>query len=137
VKLLCWYSSKKERVEVVCFGIESAGNTSKDAAQGIDYSLKLFEYNNDGIRHDLDSSITDAGGGGTNLSLVKALEEVERVAHNYNYNWVNCALPAMNLMLQCPIEGVLGSGGLKKRTFMQMLHTSYTLKSLLGLQPPA
>ena len=71
-------SSKKERVKVICFGIESAGNTSKAAAQGVDHSLKLFEYNNDGIQFDLDSSTTDAGGGGTNISLVKALEEVER-----------------------------------------------------------
>ena len=95
-----WYSSKKERVKAICFGIESAGNTSKDVAQGINHSLNLFEYNNDGIQLDLDSSTTDTGGRGTNISLIKAFEEVERAVHTCNYNWVNCTLHAMNLMLQ-------------------------------------
>ena len=32
----------KKRVETICFGIESAGNISKNAAQAIDHSLKLL-----------------------------------------------------------------------------------------------
>ena len=33
----------------------------------------------------------------------------------------------MNLLLQCPIKEVLGYGGIKKRPFLQMLHTAYNL----------
>ena len=40
IKLLCWYNALRKSVEVICFDIESAGNTSKDAAQGINHSLK-------------------------------------------------------------------------------------------------
>ena len=134
VKLLCWYNKINKRVEVICFGIESAGNTSKDAAQAVSHSLKLFEYSQIGTRLSFHSSTTDAGGGGTNESLVRELERVERALLDVNYDWVNCALHALNLMLQCPIEEVLGAGGLKKRTFMQMLHTSYTLKSLYPIK---
>ena len=117
-------------MDIICFGIESAGNISKDAAQAINHSLKLFEYSLNNIRLKLSSSTTDAGGGGTNESLVRELEIVDRATLDINYDWVNCALHALNLMLQCPIEEVLGKGGLKKRTFMQMLHTKYTLKGL-------
>ena len=117
-------------MDIICFGIESAGNISKDAAQAINHSLKLFEYSLNNIRLKLSSSTTDAGGGGTNESLVRELEIVDRATLDINYDWVNCALHALNLMLQCPIEEVLGKGGLKKRTFMQMLHTTYTLKGL-------
>ena len=86
VKLLYWYSSKKERVKIICSGIESAGNISKDDVQGVDHSLKLFKYNNDDIQLNLDSSTTDAGGGGTNISLVKVLEEVEQVGFERQQN---------------------------------------------------
>ena len=37
-------------------------------------------------------------------------------------------------MLQYPIEEVLGTGGLKKRTLMQLLHTSYTFKNLYPIK---
>ena len=81
---------------MICFGIESAGNTSKDAAQAIDHSLKLFEYSLNNIRLKLSSSTTDAGGGGTNESLVRELELVERATLDINYDWVNCALHITN-----------------------------------------
>ena len=45
VKLLCWYNKIMNKVETICFGIESAGNTSTNAAQGIDHLLKYIEYN--------------------------------------------------------------------------------------------
>ena len=133
IKLVCWHDNLHKRVEVICFGIESAGSTSKDAARAINHSLRLFEYGS-GTRLHLKSSTTDAGGGGTNESLVKELVGVDRAVNDCNYDWVNCSLHAMNLMLQCPIEAVLGAGGLKKRTFMQMLHTCYTLKGLYPIK---
>ena len=104
MKLLCWYNEIQNKVETICFGIESAGNTSKDAAQAINHSLKLFEYSWNNIRLKLTSSTTDAGGGGTNISLVRELELVERATLDINYDWVSCTLNSLNLMLQCPIE---------------------------------
>ena len=59
VKLLYLYNKIMNKVETICFGIESAGNTSKNAAQGIDYSLKLFEYDQNGTRLSFNSSTTD------------------------------------------------------------------------------
>ena len=133
IKLLCWHDNLNKQVEVICFGIESAGSTSKDAAKAINHSLRLFEYSS-GTRLHFKSSTTDAGGGGTNESLVKELVTVDRAVNDCNYDWVNCVLHALNLMLQCPIEAVFGAGGLKKRTFMQMLHTCYTLKGLYPIK---
>ena len=78
IKLLCWYNVLRKRVEVICFGIESAGNTRKDSAKGINHSLKLFEYSRPATRLKFNSSTTDAGGGGTNESLVRALEALDR-----------------------------------------------------------
>ena len=134
IKLLCWFNKLKNRVETICFGIESAGNSSKDTAKAISHSLKLFEYSLNGTRLSFQSSTTDAGGGGVGESLVKELELLMCAVLDDNYDWVTCILHALNLMLQCPIESVLGSGGLKKRTFMQMLHTAYTLKSLYPIK---
>ena len=47
-----------------------------------------------------------------------------------DYAHPTCCLHAMNLMLSVPCETLLGTGGLKKRTFLQVLHTAYTLKNL-------
>ena len=44
VKLTAFFDCMRERVVVRCFGIEQAGNSSKDAAIAVDHSLKLFEY---------------------------------------------------------------------------------------------
>ena len=129
VKLLCWWNDLKKQVDVICFGIEAGGSKSKDAATAIDHSLTLFEYSTR-ERLFFRSSTTDAGGGGTNLSLVNECVLVNRAVNDVDYVWANCVLHALNLMMQCPIEEVFGSGGLKKRTFMQLLHTCYTLKSL-------
>jgi len=60
VKLLCWYNKVKNRVDTICFGIKSTGNTSKDAAQSIDHSLKLFEYSRNGAHFQFSSSTTGA-----------------------------------------------------------------------------
>lgn len=50
VKLLSWYEEGEgvtNGVNVICFGIEIAGNTSKAAALGVDHALKLYEYSDD------------------------------------------------------------------------------------------
>ena len=128
VKLLCWISDQGI-VDVCCFGIESAGNKSDDAAKAIHHSLKLFEIPmDDSVVLKVSSSTTDAGGGGVGLKLVECLAVHGRADMNADYDWATCALHAMNLMLKCPIEDIFGAGGLKKRTFLQMLHTAYNLR---------
>ena len=45
---------------MICFGIETAGNAFMDAACGIYYALKVYEY---GVNRDLlklSNSLTDA-----------------------------------------------------------------------------
>ena len=42
VKLMSWYDEKAKKIKIRCFGIETAGNTSEDAAKSINHSLKLF-----------------------------------------------------------------------------------------------
>ena len=130
VKLMAYYVSKKVGVKVVCFGIETAGNASKDAACGIDHSLRVFEYGTDQRRILFSMSMTDAGGGGVGSSLVTNLELRNRAVDNCNYLWGTCVLHAMNLMFSVPVETLMGQGGLKKRTFLQALHTAYSLKCL-------
>lgn len=80
---LCHLSSR--RVEVICFGIESAGNTSKDTTQGINHSLKLFEYSQCATSLKFNSSTTDARDSGTNELLLKELESMERAILDNNY----------------------------------------------------
>lgn len=76
------------------------------------------------------SSMTDTGGGGVGSSLVTEFNNVCRALNNMDYIWGTCTLHAMNLMFSAPIEILMGVGGLKKRTLLQMLHTAYSLKNL-------
>ena len=134
VKLMTYYNDKEDKVDVTCFGIEHAGNSLDDAAKAIDHSLKLFEYLPNNPKLVFSSSTTDAGGGGVSKSLVQSLGLYERASDMQNYTYVTCCLHAMNLMLSVPCETLLGSGGLKKRTFLQVLHTAYTLKGLYPIK---
>ena len=68
VKLLCWYNERKG-IEILCFEIESAGNSSKDAAKVIHYSLKIFELST-GKNFMINGSTTDAGGGDVGSLLI-------------------------------------------------------------------
>ena len=129
VKLTAFYDSKRKRVVVRCFGIEQAGNSSKDAAMAVDHSLKLFEYSCP-IKKRFTATMTDAGGGGVGNSLFENLVAVDRSVMDIDHIWGTCTLHAMNIMFSVPVETIMGTGGLKKRTFLQMLHTAYSLKNL-------
>ena len=111
------------------FGIEQGGNTSKDAAIAIDHSLKFFDYYLlDKVK--FSSSMMDADGGGVGLSLVTKLNDVGCSKNMLGYIWGTCVLHAMNLMFSAQVETLMGVGGLKKRTLLQMLYTAYFLKNL-------
>ena len=126
---MTYYCRKRKRVMVTCFKIEHAGNTSNDAAHAIDHSLKLFKITF-GKLLVFTSSTTNAGGGGVWRFLYLSLVELKRAWEGVDYAHPTCCLHAMNRMLSVPCETLLGTRGLKKRTFLQVLHTSYTLKNL-------
>ena len=129
VKLTSFFDCVRKRVVVRCFGIEQAGNSSKDAAIAIDHALKLFEYCCQ-TRKRFTATMTDAGGGGVGSSLYKNLVTVDRAIDSLDHIWGTCTLHALNIMFSVPVETIMGTGGLKKRTFLQMLHTAYSLKNL-------
>jgi hypothetical protein len=134
VKLLSYYDNIKKKVVVICFGIETAGNKSNDAAQSIDHALKLFEYYSDEKKLTFWAQTTDAGGGGVAKPLYDNLVLVKRAKADMNYYYPTCTLHAMNLMLSVPCENIMGTGRLKKRTFLQVLHTAYSLKRLFPIK---
>ena len=52
---------------MTCIGIQSAGNLSVDAAQGVDHALIPYDTENNRLK--LSVQGTDAGGGGTRKDL--------------------------------------------------------------------
>ena len=77
VKLVAFYDTHQKRVVVRYFGIEQAGNSSKDAAMAINYALKLFGYSH-GVKFCFTSTMTNAGGGGVGSSLLEHLILVDQ-----------------------------------------------------------
>ena len=74
VELLLFWDDLRNKVVVRYFGIEQAGNISKDAAIAIDHSLKLFDYSLPN-KVKFSSSMTDADGSGVGSSLVMELND--------------------------------------------------------------
>ena len=70
-KLIVYWDKIHKRVRVVSIGIYGAGNTSEEAAAGIDFFLLPFDH--DGFRMVFIAQGTDAGGGGTGSSLKLSL----------------------------------------------------------------
>ena len=124
VKLVPRFDVKKQKVKATCIGIQSAGNFSVDAAQGVDHALIPYDTEN---RIQLSVQGTDAGGGGTRKDLADKLEANGRVANYNEYVYSTCALHGMNLALSSPTQLIMGDGGLLKRNALQCLHTAYNL----------
>ena len=82
VKLIARYDETRSRVKVTYVGVQSAGNTSIDAAEGIDHALQVYDCSDDRIL--LSNHGTDAGGGGTREDLLRKLHSVNRVKHFWN-----------------------------------------------------
>lgn len=77
IKLVARDYENEERVIVRSIGRDTTGNTSRDAAAGINSALTLFDLPGNKLK--LSNQCTDAGGGGTRLDLFRKLEEVDRV----------------------------------------------------------
>ena len=125
VKLLARYCTLQARVLVRSFGIESAGNSSIDAAEAIDHALK--QYDCLGCRILLANHGTDAGGGGTRKDLADKLQDLDRVLNYIEYIYSTCSLRGLNLCLSSPTTLTMGDGGLLKIHALQCLHTAYNL----------
>jgi len=76
----------------------------------------------------VNGSITDAGGGSVSSSLIIQLVYIHQSVNDSNYDWAACVLHKLSLMVEYLIEEVFRKGGLKKRRFLQLLHTAYNLK---------
>lgn len=112
------------------FGIKGVGKACKDAACGISHALKVYEY---GVNRDplkFSNRLTDAGDRGVGGSLLVALLLSNRAVNNCNYTWGTCTLHIINLIFSVAVETITGQGRLKKRTYLQTLHTAYSLKNL-------
>ena len=125
VKLAASYDDEHGKVNVSFIGIQSAGNTSKDAAMGVDNALLLFDDVD--RKQVLDNGGTDAGGGGTREDIGLKLNNVGRVKEWDEFLASTCGLHGMNLTLASPTTLVMGDGALLRRNAMQLLHTAYNL----------
>ena len=125
VKLVPRFDKTTNKIKVTCIGIQSAGNFSVDAAEGVDHALKPYDHDNQLLQFEVQG--TDAGGGGTRKDLADKLESRGRVKEYVEYIWSTCALHGLNLTLSSPTNLIMGDGGLLKRTALQCLHTAYNL----------
>ena len=66
-KLIAKWSHSMEGVDVTCAGISSAGGYSKSAAENIDYSLEVYDMEDEKVT--LSNQGTYSGGGGTGNEL--------------------------------------------------------------------
>ena len=67
VKILARYDELQHRVKFTSVGIQSADNTSIEAADGIDHALEVYKYPEDYVL--LSNSAIDAGEGRTRENL--------------------------------------------------------------------
>ena len=64
------------------------------------------------------------------MSLVNKLTKSDRCVNNLYYLWGIHTLHTIYLLFSALVEAIMWSGGLKKRTLFQLLHTAYSLKNL-------
>ena len=110
---------------MTCIGIQSTGNLSVDAAQGVDHALIPYDTENNRLK--LSVQGTDADGGGTRKDLADKLEMNDRVRDYSEYVYSTCSLHGMNITLSSPTQLIMGDGGLLKRNALQCMHTAYNL----------
>ena len=116
---------RTDKIKVTCIGIQSAGNFSVDAAEGVDHALKPYDHHEESLKFSVQG--TDAGGGGTRKDLADKVESRGRVKEYAEYIWCTCSLHGLNLTLSSPTNLIMGDGGLLKRNALQCLHTAYNL----------
>ena len=104
VKLVPRFDKTTNKIKVTCIGIQSAGNFSVDAAEGVDHALKPYDHDNQLLQFEVQG--TDAGGGGTRKDLADKLESRGRVKEYVEYIWSTCALHGLNLTLSSPLSGL-------------------------------
>ena len=125
VKLVPRFDVKTNKIKVTCIGIQSAGNFSVDAAEGIDHAMKPYDHEEETLQYSVQG--TDAGGGGTRIDLANKLDSCGRIREYTEYIWSTCSLHGLNLTLSSPTNLIMGDGGLLKRNALQCLHTAYNL----------
>ena len=125
MKLVPQFNVKTDKIKVTCIGIQSAGNFSVDAAEGVDHAMKPYDNEEEPLQFSVQG--TDGGRGGTRKDLADKLESRGRVKDYAEYVWSTCALHGLNLTLSSPTNSSMCDGGLLKRNALQCLHTAYNL----------
>ena len=122
MKLTNKYIHREKEIDINCIRISSTGNGSISAAQNISYLFQMY-YTPTKFFF-LDNQGTDAGGGVTQAYLGKRLDEENRVRDFSEYNISTCTLRGINMKFSSATELSMGTGGLKKRTALQCLHST-------------
>ena len=125
VKLVPQFDVKKNKVKVICIGIQSVGNFSGDTAQGVDHVLQPYDHDDTPVQFSCQD--TEASGDGTRNDMANKLEARGMVKDYSEYVYTTCSLHAMNITLSSPTNLSVGNGGLLKHNALQCLHTAYLL----------
>ena len=130
VKLVARYNDNRNKVKVTLIRIQSAINTSSNAAGEVDHAPCLFDT--DDHRFVLSNDGTDAGGGWTRMDFGLKLSEIGRVRNIEEYLASTCILHGINLTLASPTLLTMGEGALLRCNLGQVLHTAYNLSRQYG-----
>ena len=125
-KVISWYDRKKTQTEYFTLDMDPAGNSDKECAHAVKYSMDQKE-----VGHKLSGQTTDNGGGATLESFGKELNAQEITNQDY-YSIANCTLHDLSLGVSVPVEKLFGLGGVGKNNFMQMLHSIFDLQKFYG-----
>ena len=129
VKYLSAMCLKTPKIKTFLLDIDQTGYTNDDGVKAIIHALKkVGVHGEEGDRFKLRGSTTDSGGAQTLEKLCNALMQA-----NVGINMLvaNCAFHNTQLQIATPTEKYMGTGGLKKRTVMQLLHSMYALQDCM------
>ena len=101
VKYVCLWCIKEKKVKTPLLDIDAAGGSSVDAAAAFDESMKKIDLPQFSHRSRLAGGCSDAGGGGTGLSLDSNLTERDRMKTDYIS--ATCCIHGHSLTLSNPI----------------------------------
>jgi hypothetical protein len=120
------------QIMVMCIDADACGNTSKEAANAIIYSVNKLQLNYiDETVHCLGFT-TDSGGGGTIESVATPLKEKAFLSPHALIG--SCTLHNLSLVIVVPARmSLLGpKGGVASRTFLQCIYAGYAFLEEVG-----
>ena len=138
-KVLSYYNPQTGRIEEYLMDVDSAGESSRDAAIVIKHALEKLSLIDPNLHLILCGQDTDSGGGGTLHSLERELRKLDLPFNNY-YIISSCSLHNLQTCLRNGVIEVLGEGGSVedengttqfKKNAMQLMHGIWNLTNYL------